>query len=125
LYCEKSFITAGIPEGSISHYYSIFNKNRLRYKRMVPRNYQNSPRVEASRAANEAFSLVMLTKILMDYVKAGEIGKAKDFLQLVMLYDEFSKKKLSIINQVDPVEYHREMNKLTKTLFQYLFLNKS
>lgn len=103
---------SGIPEGTISHYYARFNRNKEKYQREYDGEYQEPPKTDPNDAAFAALFTINIQNTLTPLIQKGDYSKARDFLQMMLLYDEFLKKRLSIMRNVDHKEYQKAVDNM-------------
>lgn len=96
---ETSLLT-GIPQGTISHYFARFSKHKEKFKD-TKTGSQEPTRSTPSQVATSIFSLQEINKQLQMFFKKGEIEKARDYLQILILYQDLTKRFTSIIENWD------------------------
>ena len=92
----------GIPEGTVSHYYSKFNRNKQAYIKLSESGRQEPPRSSPIDAAAAALFLTTATKTVANFLKVGEYAKARDYLQVILLLMDLNMRLAPIMQNVDP-----------------------
>lgn len=109
---EASFLS-GVPEGSISHYYARFNRDKEKYRKIFQGKYQER---QYSNPESVAIAALSHTKIIQEVglmVQKGEYGKARDFLEICLLLPKVLKQSEIIMRNYDPNQF--------KEVLQHLF----
>lgn len=109
----------GIPEGTISHYYARFNKNKDMFQRAFESGSQEPPRSTPFEAAAATYSWANVVSHVMELARRGEYDKARDYLQMILLVFDLGKRLHSIMFNFDPEKRVEVM----QNLFTILKLN--
>ena len=91
----------GIPEGSTGYYYARFNKRKDLYKNLKP-GMQEPPRSTPSNVASAALSLTEITNEVRELCMTGDFAKARDFLQMILLYIDLERQLSTVVQNQDP-----------------------
>ncbi len=91
-----------IPEGSISHYYARFNRNKDKYLKLTEHGYQEPPRSTPFEVAITSLAKTNILKNVTQCVKNGDYAQARDILQMCLLLMDFEKRLTPIIQNIDP-----------------------
>jgi hypothetical protein len=102
----------GIPEGTISHYYARFNKNKEIYRKVVDNEYQEPPRSSPFEVAAAALALPNIVKNVTRFTERGDFAAARDYLQILLLLMDIDKRLTPIIQNVDP----KKMDEVLKNM---------
>jgi hypothetical protein len=115
---KASFLT-GVPEGSISHYYARFNKDKDKYLRIAETKCQEPPRTSPEEAALGALGFANVSKNVMKLVTKGEFAKARDYLEVILLVQDLWKRMSPTFLNYDPSKWDEVLKnilELTKLL---------
>lgn len=99
---ERAAHVSGIPKGSVSHYYARFNRDKERYSRQVAGQFQDPPRSSPEDVALASWLYPKIDETVNPMLEAGEYGKARDFLEVLLLGAKVRQKFFSIIQNYDP-----------------------
>ncbi len=83
---------SGIPEGTISHYYARFNRNKKKYQREYDGEYQEPPKADPIFVASIMRSWANVHKTVIRLTGSGEYSKARDYLQMLHLFIDLETK---------------------------------
>ena len=99
---KNASLLTSIPEGSISHYYARFNRNKDKYLKLTEHGYQEPPRSNPFEVAITALARTNILKNVTQCVKNGDFAQARDILQVCLLLMDLEKRLTPIIQNVDP-----------------------
>jgi len=101
---KDTALLSGVPEGTISHYFSRFNrdKGKLNLGRDA---YKEPPRSSPWDVATAATIYVKIMENVTQLMVSGDYPKARDFLQVTMLLMDFDKRVRPIMQNADPKKY--------------------
>jgi len=101
---KETAILSDVPEGTISHYFSRFNRDKGKMKQRDGA-FQEPPRSSPSDVAMASLIYVNVLRHVGELVREGKYSDARDYLQLMLLLMDFNKKILPQIQNYDPKEY--------------------
>jgi hypothetical protein len=81
-----------IPEGTISHYYARFNKNKDKYLKKTGAEFQELPRPSPFGIAAAGLTYNEVRRNTIQLIKSGDYAKARDYLQVMLLFIDFNKR---------------------------------
>jgi len=112
---KETALLSGVPEGTISHYFSRFNrdKGKLNLGRDA---YKEPPRSSPWDVAAAATIYTNVMNNVNQLMMSGDYSKARDFLQVYLLVMDFDKRMRPIIQNTDPEKYS-EVIKNTITIY--------
>jgi hypothetical protein len=109
----------GIPEGSISHYYARFNRDPEKYQKIEDSSYQEPPRSHPQYVAMMALGLSNTLTNATFLIQRGELAKARDYLQAILLAHDLVKRVEPTLNNVDRKDMMKVMQHLTALVKQF------
>ena len=95
---KETAILTSVPEGTVSHYFSRFNRDKKRPARHGVEPPRSSP-------FDVALTSVVYAKVIENVnqlMSNGEYSKARDYLQTWLLLLDFNKRMIPIMQNVDP-----------------------
>jgi hypothetical protein len=106
----------GIPAGTISHYYSRFN--RRRELELVRRRFsgQEPPRSTPAQVAGAALSLNEVYKTVIPLMKERSYAEARDYLQALLLLSEVHRKYAAIMGNFDQNKYPEAFREIIRLI---------
>ncbi len=99
---KTASVLTRIPEGSISHYYARFNRNKDKYLKLTEHGYQEPPRSSPFKVAITSLAKANILKNVAQCAKKGDYAQARDILQVCLLLMDFEKRLNPIIQNIDP-----------------------
>jgi len=118
---KKASLLSGVPEGSISHYYRRFNRDKKKYLKIVNGKFQEPPRTSPNKALASNLNFTQVLSDLIPMIQEKEYGKARDYLQFVLLLEEFTKKHQYILDNIDPKVKTELINKMKSEIINFYF----
>lgn len=116
---KTASLLTSIPEGTISHYYARFNKNKEIYRKVVDNKYQEPPRSSPFDVAVVALGLPNIVKNVTWLVKKGDFAKARDYLQILLLLMDITKRLTPIMQNVDPEKMDEVLINMIKLVKEF------
>jgi hypothetical protein len=104
----------GIPAGSISHYFSRFNKNPRFYRENA--GTQDPPRSSVQDHVTAVLLHYNVLKKVSQHIMDDEFDKARDVLLFVLLFMEFEKRVTPIIKNADPDNFDEFVKETMKII---------
>jgi hypothetical protein len=118
---KKASLLSGVPEGSVSYYYRRFNRDKEKYLRIVQGKFQEPPRTNPNKALASNLNFTQVLSDLFPMIQEKEYGKARDYLQFVLLLEEFTKKHQYILDNIDSKIKPELINKMNSEIINFYF----
>lgn len=95
-------LLSGIPEGSVSHYYARFNRNKDKYHRVSEGGVQEPPKSTPFEIALTGLFITQVFNKLRGLIYAENYKKVCEYLQSILLICDFVKRFQPILQNADP-----------------------
>lgn len=107
-------IITRIPSSTVGYYFCKFNKQPDKYKKIVNGKFQEPLKKDIRSAALISIDWMERKAIVDPLIRQGKYIEARDYLQMVLLYNDFNEKYFRQISNVD----HHELISTAIKIYQ-------
>lgn len=118
---KRTSLLTNTPEGTVSHYYRRFNKNRDKYIKLFETGDREPPKTSPIEAASASIIYGDVLKKVTEFFQKEDYTKARDYLQTIMLLQDFDKRVSLILQNVDP----KKMDEVMRIIISLVKLTSS